>query len=226
MKRTIQIRTLSGEQEHVTIESVPDFCPLCHTSVLPLILNGIKREMNSSDSLRVVFQCPDLRCQELFVGYYAESYPSNYLRRVAPIEPLEAQFSEVINEASPTFVEVYNQAIAAESANLSQIVGMGLRKALEFLVKDFAIREHPDQDEDIRKAPLARCIKEYIKDPNVKECAKRAAWLGNDETHYTRRWLDKDLKDLKLLIRLTVNWVENAILTEKYIDDMTDPSAA
>ncbi|HKW51946.1 MAG TPA: hypothetical protein VJQ53_09455, partial [Candidatus Eisenbacteria bacterium] len=31
------------------------------------------------------------------------------------------------------------QAMAAEGASLDQLVGMGLRKALEFLVKDFAI---------------------------------------------------------------------------------------
>ena len=33
--------------------------------------------------------------------------------------------------------------------------------------------------------------------------------LGDDETHYERRWIDKDLNDLKNLIRLTVNWIAN-----------------
>ena len=54
----------------------------------------------------------------------------------------------------------------------------------------------------------------------MKECAKRAAWLGNDETHYTRKWEDKDVKDLKLLVHLTVNWIDNVLLTQKYISEM------
>jgi hypothetical protein len=35
---------------------------------------------------------------------------------------------------SPTFVEIYNQSLAAEAMRLSQLTGIGLRKALEFLV--------------------------------------------------------------------------------------------
>lgn len=31
---------------------------------------------------------------------------------------------------------------------------------------------------------------------------ERAAWLGNDETHYVRKWPEKDVKDLKSLNRI------------------------
>jgi hypothetical protein len=68
---------------------------------------------------------------------------------------------------------------------------------------------------------LGKCIDTYINDLNLKECARRAAWLGNDETHYIRKWEDKDVNDLKTLIRLTVNWIENVLLTEEYISSMT-----
>ena len=34
------------------------------------------------------------------------------------------------------------------------------------------------------------------------------------------KWEDKDVNDLKALIRLTVNWIENVLLTRKYIQDM------
>lgn len=33
-------------------------------------------------------------------------------------------------------------------------------------------------------------------------------WLGNDETHYVRRWEEKDLSDLKRLISMTVSWID------------------
>lgn len=67
-------------------------------------------------------------------------------------------------QVSPQFVEIYNQAKAAESFQLDQITGLGLRKALEFLIKD-----------------------------------------------------------LEVLIRLTVNWIENELLTSKYTAEMSQP---
>ncbi len=60
----------------------------------------------------------------------------------------------------------------------------------------------------------------YVDNENIKQRAKRAVWLGNDETHYVRTWIDKDIKDLKLLIKLTVGWIEHAIITELLIADM------
>jgi Domain of unknown function (DUF4145) len=103
---------------------------------------------------------------------------------------------------------------------LDQLFGRGLRKALEFLLKDYAISENPDKAEHIKQMQLAQCIGQFVSDTNIKECAKRAAWLGNDETHYTRKWETKDITDLKLLVRLTVNWIDNALLTKKYIAAM------
>jgi hypothetical protein len=62
----------------------------------------------------------------------------------------------------------------------------------------------------------------YIKSEQIKGIAKRAAWLGNDETHYVRKWEDKDLNDLKKLITLTLHWIEIETLTEEVIADMPE----
>jgi len=77
--------------------------------------------------------------------------------------------------------------------------------------------------EGIEKELLSATIKNRVNDPNVKVCAERAAWLGNDATHYVRKWEDKDISDLKTLITLTVNWITNAVLTERYLKDMNQP---
>lgn len=137
----------------------------------------------------------------------------------------KATFPETVSGLSPTFVEIFNQSMEAESKELDQLVGIGLRKALEFLVKDYAIAENPGTEEEIRRTLLGNCISQYVSDPNVRECAKRAAWLGNDETHYTRKWETKDITDLKLLVRLTVNWIDNSLLTKKYIAEMSGGKA-
>ena len=53
--------------------------------------------------------------------------------------------------------------------------------------------------------------------------AKRATWLGNDETHYYKKWPEKDISDLKILIQLTVNSIDNQLLIEKYEKEMDKP---
>ncbi len=118
------------------------------------------------------------------------------------------------------FVEIYNQAMAAQSAQLDQLVGIGLRKALEFLIKDYTVYKQPKSAEEIRTMPLGKCIGLYVDDEKVKACAKRAAWLENDDENYVRKWETKDIKDLKVLVKLTENWIENCLLMEMYLSDM------
>lgn len=193
---------LQGGQTQVRLEEVPDVCPRCHRNVHPKdIATTILRER---ESCQEVFRCTHQKCQELFIATYrstqrqsVQQLPIFELVNVAPWSARQTEFPVTVQEASPTFVEIYNQAIVAESQNLTQLVGIGLRKSLEFLIKDFACLEQPEQEESIRATQLGTCISQFISEQNVKECAKRAAWLGNDETHYIRKWETRDVKDLK-----------------------------
>lgn len=65
-------------------------------------------------------------------------------------------------------------------------------------------------------------INKHIGDTNIKNVAKRAVWLGNDETHYIRVWEDKDLSFLKQLIDLTIHWIEAEELTKTMMEEMPD----
>jgi len=62
-----------------------------------------------------------------------------------------------------------------------------------------------------------------VNDASVQAVAERAAWLGNDESHYVRRWEDKDIKDLKMLVRLTVNAIDNVLAKDEYLAAMPGP---
>jgi hypothetical protein len=213
-----------GETGHFDIDNAPDLCPVCHISVSPrLIWAAFIEDPPFSPRLQIVYRCPRQKCDSLFIAYYSRRDLSGasrstifYFDYSAPVRLNGIEFSEEIQDASPTFVEIYNQAIAAESHQLDQLAGMGLRKALEFLIKDFLIKRRPADAESIKKAMLGVCINNYVDDPKLKKCAERATWLGNDETHYERKYVGQDISDLKVLIRLTVNWVESELLTEKY----------
>ena len=219
-------KSLHNKDIVIKHSSVPDVCPLCHRNIIPKHI--ISQNIEEHHLCQTVFRCTNQNCQQTFISTYADTgktenaVPIFDFVRSAPISPKEAEFSETIKEISTSFIDIYNQALSAESHNLNQLVGIGLRKALEFLIKDFAVHQKPANEEVIRASMLGKCINEYIDDSNVKECAKRAAWLGNDETHYTRKWEDKDVKDLKLLVRLTVNWIDNVLLTQKYVEEMED----
>lgn len=90
-------------------------------------------------------------------------------------------------------------------------------------MKDYVILKHPTKQSDIKKAFLKDVIEQYIDDNTVKQLALRATWLGNDETHYERRSEKKDIEDLRVLVRLTVNAIDNKIVGDKHIASMPDP---
>lgn len=221
MAFSIDAKSLDGGGTRLTFNTVPDVCPRCHRSVHPKV--GQITHQPNKNMAQIVYQCTSDSCLELFIGTYsynnttANSAPSYILRSVTPFKAKGINFSDSVLEVSESFVEIYNQALVAESQGLTQLVGIGLRKALEFLIKDFAMHQHPEEAEKIKGKQLGPCIDAFVSDTNVKECAKRAAWLGNDETHYVRKWEDKDISDLKLLVRLTTNWIDNVLLTQKYI---------
>ena len=92
---------------------------------------------------------------------------------------------------------------------------MGYRKALEFLIKDYAIHFNLAEAETIKEQALAQCIKTYIDNPKIKTLAERSAWLGNDEVHYVRKHPDFDINDLKRFIDTCVNYIEMELNLEQ-----------
>lgn len=123
-------------------------------------------------------------------------------------------FENNIVTLSPQFDKIYNQALAAEAAGLDEIAGLGYRKSLEFLVKDFAIHENPERGDDIKKLMLSPCIKEFIDNPQIKTLVERSAWIGNDEAHYVRKQSNRDVNDMKAFIRATVYFIGMVLITE------------
>ena len=200
----------------------PDNCPCCHRSIHPSEV--VAAYLHRRGLVQAIFRCTHNECEELFIATYLvgvdlqpTSVHTSSLLTLSPIKFQRVDFADTIKTISPNFVEIYNQALDAESHGLVEIVGIGMRKALEFLIKDFVISEHPELKDAILGNFLSNCIKNYVTDPNVKQCAERAVWLGNDEAHYRRKWENTDINDLKRLIKLSVHWIESAIVTKEYL---------
>jgi hypothetical protein len=198
-------------------------CPLCHKSFVPdplyaYIYNFTNKEQRAS----IVFFCRD--CKSMFLGHYiivysdytqyGKEYTATQFLSIEPTKFNKHIFDDNIIKLSPQFDKIYNQALAAELSGLDEIAGLGYRKSLEFLIKDFAIHEHPDSTEDIKKLPLSQCIKQYISDDRIKTLAERSAWIGNDEAHYLRKQTDRDVNDMKSFIKAIVYFIGMLFITE------------
>jgi hypothetical protein len=213
--------TIQSDEGQVSINGYPNKCPYCHRTITPNILFGHK---NRSDMLlEVLLFCPNQSCLRSFIGYYCVNGSNYDFNGQTTIGKLESKiFSETINSISENFTTIYNQAFCAEQQGLTEICGVGYRKALEFLIKDYIIVNKPDDKEKIEKKLLGVCISEYVDDERIKTVAKRAVWLGNDETHYIKKWEGKNLEDMKKLIELTVHWIEMVLLTKSFEVEMPE----
>lgn len=204
------------EFEEVTV------CPMCKHAIKPHILHGVYfNERGDEVSLSIHYLCK--ACSTPFIAYYnrvwkefrsgqtiyTTSYPIT-----APNYFIPQEFDPHILTISSEFVEIYNQALQAEHLNLHQIAGVGYRKALEFLIKDFLIHQNPDKEDEIKNKQLGKCVK-MLGNSQLETVAQKATWLGNDQTHYVQKFTDRDITDLKRLVRLTVHWISMIIETEE-----------
>lgn len=214
MKKNISINNRSYPVDY------PDKCPICHHHGDIITVNAVSVQKESG--VEVVFRCPFQECQRVFIGSYGQPTSPDLLS-LQPSVPDTTLFPQLVRTISPTFIEVYGQAEQAEHLGLKHIAGPGFRKAFEFLIKDYAkSATDTPRHEAIEKAFSGKVVDEFIGDPRIQAVAKRALWLGNDETHYLRRWGGKDLEDLRTLIRLSVNWIEIERLSASYTEEMPE----
>jgi hypothetical protein len=233
MKNEFQAEDSQGGHHRVPVKEAPEYCPLCHVAIDAEFRFAFFRDNDyptiKNNFVQAVLQCPRADCRRIFIAYYRQlndqyprerDRPKYELTAVAPYAYKEKAFPESITKLSSSFCAIFNEAAEAEGRELKNIAGPGYRKALEFLIKDFLIDEYPTEASDIKKTWLGDLIRDKIQDGNIKGCAERATWLGNDETHYLRKWQDKDIGDLKILINLCVNWIDNHRLTQEYMNKM------
>lgn len=263
----ITARWRDGSGFQCTLDRHPDQCPVCNRGIDSVRSSpgfARKTEYAMSDvllvSVEVVFRCPFKDCDRLFLALYEDSAPYGRLTvaslvTVYPKHHVPRDFEKTIRDVSKSFCNIYDQASVAEAKALSEICGLGYRKALEFLIKDYLkltvgdgvvapsdTQETPQEanktkevawktsnkvtNDEIEKTSLGNCIKNWIKSSQIKRAAERATWLGNDEAHYVRVWQDQDVSDLKMLIELVLHGIEMDAVDQHYEDEMPNKAEA
>jgi len=204
----------------------PSTCPICKYAIKPVELFRHVFEDNDENYF-VTFLYLCTHCYKTFVVLHSvklssdtkfKSNPCQYAATLMYTEPnifIRKDFDKNFMELSPMFCKIYNQAVAAESYNLDEIAGIGYRKAVEFLVKDYIIHFQPEKEKDIKTKLLMQCINKDIADNALVTLASRSVWIGNDETHYVRRHESKDINDLKRFIQAMVNHIDTQFIIKE-----------
>lgn len=195
-------------------------CSRCNKAIVPEMLYNITIKKGEEYYLYTADFCSS--CKSVIITEYKmrllTQFTPNKLEQIEkissyPIRFEEEKFDKELEEMSPQFVKIYNQALQAEKIGLDEIAGLGYRKAIEFLIKDFAIYENPDNDEEIKNTWMKNCIEKYINDDKIKVLAEKADWIGNDEAHYIRKQTDRDVKDMKKFIKAIVYFIGITLIT-------------
>ena len=212
MKQLIQTKHLDDTTSyyHDTMDLATS-CPICGDGLTPLVISAailVDEEDEENNKGFILNYCS--KCDECFISRHTYNADCDIyeFESSAPMSYYKQSFSPDIQKLSPDFVSIYNDSLHAESLGMTSICGMGYRKSLEFLVKDFAISNNPDSEEEIIKLALAKCIETYIDNPKLKSLAKASAWLGNDETHYVRKHPQYGIAELKAFINAFVTFID------------------
>ncbi|KIH70146.1 hypothetical protein SN16_10400 [Salinicoccus roseus] len=112
-----------------------------------------------------------------------------------PVPQSKFEYPNEVDTICPEFGKIISQTTHAEGLGLDHLAGIGYRKSIEFLVKDYLIELKSFDRTKTEKKLLGQCIQD-IEDSRIQTLAKAATWIGNDETHYTRRH-DKNIDDMK-----------------------------
>ena len=182
-----------------SLNSLPKLCSFCNTSTAFEI--RYCRYNTDKHIFNFFLECAE--CNRFSI------YTCSHLFEPIDFIPHKVCFtpaSESIAKLSPSFAEIYKQSQLAENSNLLEICGMGYRKALEFLIKDYLIKNSESKDKVLNET-LNQSI-QRIASEQIKTVAERVAWLGNDQTHYIKKHTDKDLSDLKLFLDTVIKYIE------------------
>lgn len=207
----------SGSSIYVTYDAI-EKCTNCNKALAPQKLYSVVVEKENNYYLYVAdfcSSCKSVLITEYKVGKISDNnYKYEKLIRTSPEQYNPESFDENIEKISPQFVKIYNQSLQAEKMGLDEIAGLGYRKSVEFLIKDYAIHENPENEEEIKNTWMKVCIDKYIDDKKIKTLAEKSDWIGNDEAHYVRKQENRDITDMKRFIKAMVYFIGMTLIAE------------
>lgn len=153
--------------------------------------------------------CTCTACSKYFSFIY-EHYPEKELSYPVVYPPMSftPYENKTLSEISPRFIDMYNQSLESEYNGHIELAAIGFRSSLEFLVKDFAIKELNKPFDEVSNKKLFDAISLYLKQEDLIKTADVVRILGNDYTHYKRKYPEHDFLLLKGYMDIFLRQIE------------------
>jgi len=178
--------------------SKPCICPYCGIGTDATVIKNVVFDLHNNTML-LARTCKCTSCEKIFFyACYRDKDEGDNAPMVCIYPNLNSAYKDdTIEKFSPRFIDMYNQSLRAESRNDIELAATGYRSALEFLVKDYAIKELGEPEGEVITYNLNNAIGKYLKQEDLANSADVIRVLGNDFTHYVRNYPQHDFEILK-----------------------------
>ena len=150
-------------------------------------------------------------CRKLFVSMYLLQNKQMSLLGILPNNAV-VYTDEEIEKISPRFIEMYSQALRAEDNGDYNLAAIGFRSAIEILIKDYAITCLGQSRGEVVNMSLYNAISSYLGENDLIKTADVVRILGNDHTHYERKYPEHDFALLKNYVDIAISLIRQKIL--------------
>jgi hypothetical protein len=190
----------------------PTVCPICNFSEDGTIVSRATfGDLNFVFYGVVCYRCT--HCFKTYIVVYSIDTANKKADFVDFFPRNNQEYSnELLQPISPRFISAYNQALRAEERQDIELAAIGYRHALECLIKDFAIKELNLNYDEVVKKSLCDAIKLYLEEKDLVSTADVIRILGNDYTHYERKYPEFDFALLKQYMEIFIKLVETRVL--------------
>lgn len=190
----------------------PSNCPHCNNAMQVITHNRSEIDytgVNFEKILTIVYKCAVPGCSKYFFVVYIAKRTQNaagwYTAEPVFHYPEYCANPEItdLSNIAPNAMKIYAQAMIAKAHGLDELVGMGIRKAMDYLLYEFGSMFFPENKEfnENHKTTLNQRINKFIDNTLIKDLAEACTWLGNDFTHPIRRHVLPDTDLLEELMK-------------------------
>lgn len=159
----------------------------------------------------VAYKCT--HCAQYYLAVYKIDKTNKQADFAGFYPPASMEYqNEIIESTSPGFIFSYNQALRAEIRGDIELAAIGFRHSLECLVKDYAIKECGADEAKVNKTKLIDAISQYLEEKDLVSTADVIRILGNDYTHYERKYPQIDFDLLKRYMDIFIKLIETKLL--------------
>lgn len=189
---------------------IPIICPNCSSSLQPIIKDN--KALSFGKNLLLVISYIGNCCNTPFYATYNYHDGQTTLLDVYPhLKTLT--LPDNIKNLSPRFANLYEQSYTAEQNGHIELAGSGYRNSIEVLIKDFAIKKINAPESEVCKMSLYDAIGTYLKEVNIETSAADVIRvLGNDYTHYQRKYDDIDFIVVKKYLEIFIQQIDTKLL--------------